>query len=68
VAFTVRTNDELEHALSELARLEGTSRQEVVQRAVLDRYEMTVHRERVVLTTREMLDRWHDVIERLASA
>ncbi|MGB8196034.1 MAG: hypothetical protein WCF25_03400 [Acidimicrobiales bacterium] len=68
MAFTVRTNDELEQALSELARLEGVSRQEVVQRAVLDRYETTVHRERVVRTMDEMLERWNDVIERLASA
>jgi predicted transcriptional regulator len=67
VAFTVRTDEELERALSELADREGASRQEVVRRAVIDRYETTVHRERVVRSTAEMLERWRDVIERLAT-
>ncbi len=67
MAFTVRTDEELERALSELADREGASRQEVVRRAVIDRYETTVHRERVVRSTAEMLERWRDVIERLAT-
>jgi predicted transcriptional regulator len=68
MAFTVRTDDELERALSELSESEGASRQEIVRRAVLDRYERSAHRERVDRATTEMMAQWGDVIERLASA
>ena len=68
MAFTVRTDDELERALSELSESEGASRQEIVRRAVLDRYERSAHRERGDRATTEMMAQWGDVIERLASA
>ena len=47
MAFTVRTDEALEEALTALAKSEGTSRQEIVRRAVLDRYERSGHVARV---------------------
>jgi predicted transcriptional regulator len=43
MAMTLRTDDELERARTELAEAEGLSRQEVVRRAVLERYERAGH-------------------------
>lgn len=65
MAFTVRTDDELEQALSALAEREGISRQEIVRRAVLERYERAGHEARVRESTDRMLERWGDVLERL---
>ncbi len=67
MAFTVRTDQELEDALNALAEHEGLSRQEVVRRAVLDRYERAQHLQRVATTTDRMLERWGDVLDRLGS-
>ena len=39
MALTVRTDEQLEQALDALAESEGTSKQEVIRRAVLERYE-----------------------------
>jgi predicted transcriptional regulator len=65
MAFTVRTDPKLEEALDELARVEGISRQEIVRRSVLERYERSSHVARVVDSTERMLTRWGDVLERL---
>lgn len=65
MAFTVRTDDALEEALTALAAAEGTSRQEIIRRAVLERYERAGHAERVADSTRKMQQRWGDVVERL---
>ncbi|WP_131770687.1 CopG family transcriptional regulator [Candidatus Protofrankia californiensis] len=43
MALTVRTDDELARALTELAASEGVSRQEIIRRAVLERYERAEH-------------------------
>jgi predicted transcriptional regulator len=67
MAFTLRTDDELERALDELTRGEGLSRQEVIRRAVLDRYERTRHKERVDDSADRMIERWGDVLDRLGS-
>jgi predicted transcriptional regulator len=67
MAFTLRTDDELERALDELTKGEGLSRQEVIRRAVLDRYERTRHAERVNDSTDRMIERWGDVLDRLGS-
>lgn len=63
----MRTDDELEHALDTLAAAEGLSRQEVIRRAVLERYERAGHRARVDRSTDTMLERWGDVLDRLGS-
>ena len=67
MAFTVRTDEELERALDALAEGEGLSRQEIIRRAVLDRYERAGHGKRVSESTDRMLERWGDVLDRLGS-
>lgn len=68
MALTLRTDDELERALDALAADEGLSRQEIIRRAVLDRYERAGHTRRVDASTDRMLERWGDVLDRLGSA
>ena len=60
-------DEELAAALAALAAAEGTSRQEVVRRAVLDRYERRGHDERVQQSSSRMLDEWSDVLDRLGT-
>jgi predicted transcriptional regulator len=67
MAFTVRTDGALEEALGALAKDEGVSRQEIVRRAVLERYERSGHVARVADATGRMVTRWSDVLERLGS-
>jgi predicted transcriptional regulator len=67
VAFTVRTDKTLDSALDALSASEGLSRQEIVRRAVLERYERSEHAVRVADTSSRMLARWHDVLERLGT-
>ncbi|MBW3606322.1 MAG: ribbon-helix-helix domain-containing protein [Actinobacteria bacterium] len=67
MALTLRTDDELERALDVLAEDEGLSRQEIIRRAVLDRYERAGHARRVTDSTDRMIDRWGDVLDRLGS-
>lgn len=66
MALTVRTDAELEQALDALAEGEGLSRQEIIRRAVLERYERTRHTRHVSDSTERMLERWSEVLERLA--
>jgi predicted transcriptional regulator len=68
MAMTVRTDPEMEEALTALAHVEGASRQEIIRRAVLDRYERQGHRARVEASSDRMLRRWGDVLERLGRA
>ncbi|WP_245159810.1 CopG family transcriptional regulator [Blastococcus sp. CT_GayMR19] len=65
--MTLRTDDELDKALSALAAAEGTSRQEIVRRAVLERYERSRHSARVQQSSERLMDRWSDVLHRLGS-
>ena len=67
MAMTLRTDDELDGALTALAEAEGISRQEVVRRAVLERYERAGHRASVDDSTQRMIERWGDVLDRLGS-
>lgn len=67
MAFTVRPDAQLEEALSTLAREEGISRQEVIRRAVLDRYERAGHRARVDQSAERLAERWQAVLDRLHS-
>lgn len=67
MALTLRTDEELEQALAALAESEGLSRQEVIRRAVLERYERTGHRARVEASADKLIDRWGDVLDRLGS-
>jgi predicted transcriptional regulator len=67
MAFTVRTDAALEEALESLSQVEGISRQEIIRRAVLERYERTGHNARVTDATRRLANRWADVLERLGA-
>ena len=67
MALTLRTDEELERALAALAESEGLSRQEVIRRAVLERYERSGHRARVEASADKLIDRWGDVLDRLGS-
>jgi len=65
MALTLRTDDQLERALDALAESEGLSRQEVIRRAVLERYERAGHAKRVGDSADRMIQRWGDVLDRL---
>ena len=67
MAMTLRTDAELEAALAALAEAEGASRQEIIRRAVLDRYERAGHVAKVRDATTRMIDEWGDVLERLGT-
>lgn len=66
MALTVRTDEELEHALEILSTNEGLSRQEIIRRAVLDRYARAGHARRVDEAAHRLRATWSDVLERLA--
>jgi len=65
MALTVRTDEQMEQALDALVETEGVSRQEVIRRSILDRYERTVHARRVAERTSQLSARWGDVLDRL---
>jgi hypothetical protein len=65
--MTLRTDEELDKALSALAAAEGTSRQEIVRRAVLERYERSSHSARVQESSERLMNRWSDVLHRLGT-
>ena len=67
MAMTLRTDDELDRALAALAAAEGTSRQEIIRRAVLERYERSGHAARVQESSGRLIDRWGDVLQRLGT-
>jgi predicted transcriptional regulator len=68
MAFTLRTDAELEAALSALSEIEAASRQEIIRRAVFERLERTRHEGKVRDTATHMMDRWGDVLHRLGTA
>jgi predicted transcriptional regulator len=65
--MTLRIDQELERALSELSESEGLSRQEVIKRAVLEKHERAGHRSRVADASRRALEDWGPVLDRLGS-
>ncbi|CAB4782273.1 MAG: ribbon-helix-helix protein, CopG family [Actinobacteria bacterium] len=65
MAITLRTDEELDHVLNTLALAESISKQEVIRRALIERYERTIHEARFENAASRMLDRWGDVIDRL---
>jgi hypothetical protein len=67
MAMTLRTDAELDRALTELAAAEGISKQEVVRRAVLDRYERAGHAAAVEASASRLAERWGDVLDRLGT-
>jgi predicted transcriptional regulator len=67
VAMTLRTDAELDEALTALAQAQGISRQEVVRRAVLEQYAASTHHAKVADASQRMLDKWGDVLDRLGT-
>jgi predicted transcriptional regulator len=67
MALTVRTDEDLERALGALVESEGLSRQEIIRRAVLERYQRAGHVQRVSDSTDRMVERWGDVLDRLGA-
>lgn len=65
--MTLRTDAELDAALTELAEAEGTSKQEVIRAAVLERRARMDHSTKVTDSAARLLDRWKDVIDRLGT-
>jgi hypothetical protein len=68
MALTLRTDPELDAALTTLSESEGASRQEIIRRAVMERLRRSAHEDRVHEATDVMLERWGDVLHRLGSA
>jgi predicted transcriptional regulator len=68
MALTVRTDEELERALTAMAASEGASRQEIIRRAILERYERGGHVAQVRESSNRMIERWGDVLVRLGGA
>jgi predicted transcriptional regulator len=68
MAMTLCTDEELDHALTALAEAEGASRQEIIRRAVLDRYARSGHVARVQESSGRIMDKWGDVLHRLGTA
>lgn len=67
MALTFRTDDALDAALAALSEAEGVSRQDVIRRAVMDRYERSLHVSRVEDATDQAMARWGDVLHRLGT-
>jgi len=67
MALTLRTDDELEAALDALVAAEGTSRQDVIRQAILERYERSGHQAMVADSTDRLAERWADVLHRLGT-
>jgi len=63
--MTLRIDDELELALNELAEAEGSSKQEVIKRAVIERRDRTVHKAKVERAAREILVEYAEAFELL---
>lgn len=68
MAMTLRTDEELDQALTELAQQEGVSKQEVIRRAVLERRDRSAHRERVSESAKRVMEEWGPVLDRLGKA
>ncbi|MGH3412980.1 MAG: ribbon-helix-helix protein, CopG family [Marmoricola sp.] len=68
MALTLRTDAELDRAITELAEAEGTSKQEAIRRAVIEKRDRTTRSARLDAISRDMLVEWADVLDRLGKA
>lgn len=67
MAMTLRTDPELDAALTALSERLGVSKQEVVRRVVLERHEQDAHRARVRTVAAEAITDYQDALDRLGS-
>lgn len=65
--MTLRMDEELDRALTALAAVEGITRQEIIRRAVLDRYRRTARTAQVQDSFNRMIDKWADALGRLGT-
>lgn len=65
--MTLRTDDELDAALTRLAELQGVSKQEAARRAILEAAERRGHRSRVDAITADVLVEYADALHRLGT-
>lgn len=64
--MTLRLDDEQDAILTELARLEGASKNEVAIRAILDRYRRTQRSREIREATDDIVERYGPLLDRLA--
>ena len=68
MSIMFRTDAQIDAALDALSQAEGVSKQEVLRRAVLERFEKSGHQVRVEQALQEGLEKWGDVLRRLGEA
>ena len=67
MAMTLRTDEELEEALTELAEQEGVSKQEAVRRAVIEKRDRTSRRARIDAIARDVIVDYAEALDRLGN-
>ncbi len=67
MAMTLRTDDELEQALTELAEHEGVSKQEAIRRAVIEKRDRTSRRTRIDAIARDVIVDYAEALDRLGN-
>lgn len=67
MAFTLRTDDELEAALTELAETLRISKQEVIRRSVLELRDRSSHRSKVEDVAAKAIVDYADALDRLGT-
>lgn len=65
MALTLRTDSELEKALDALVAAEGSSRQEIIRRAVLERFNRANRIGQIDAVLDEQLPRYREALDRL---
>jgi hypothetical protein len=67
MAMTLRTDDELDQALTELAEAEGISKQEAIRRAVIEKRDRTSRRTRIDSIARDVIVEYAEALDRLGN-
>lgn len=65
--MTLRTDPELDAALTQLSEQRGISKQEVIRHLVLSEADRSDHRRRVADSSARLRAEWGDVLDRLGS-
>ena len=68
MALTLRTDDELDRAISELAEAEGTSKQEAIRRAVIEKRDRSTTSTRLDAVVSQVLVDYEEALDRLGKA
>lgn len=65
--MTLRTDEELDAALTELAERQGISKQEAARRAILETADRKRHKAAVAAASSASRERWASVLDRLGT-